>query len=348
MKYRTLAKNEIRVSEVGFGLWTLSTGWWGKVDPPQAVLLLRKSCEAGINFFDTADTYGNGLGETLLADAFDGSPDEIVISTKVGYNFYDYGDKRTGQQEIPQDFSPSYIKKACEESLRRLKRERIDLYQIHNPKMDAVLKDDLFAELEKLRASGKIRVWGASLGPAIGWLEEGTKLLRERKAPVMQMIYNLLEQEPGRDLFEAGRKTKTSFLIRVPHSSGLLEGKYTKDTTFDEKDHRSHRKREWLINGLKKLEKLDFLTAGSDRTIGQAALKYILAEPLVASVFPNIYNGAQLAEFSGTSEVSDLSGEEIERVDNLYENNFYLTPHLNPLPTTVGGGKEGGVVGANK
>jgi aryl-alcohol dehydrogenase-like predicted oxidoreductase len=162
------------------------------------------------------------------------------------------------------------------------------------------------------------------MGPAIGWLEEGTKLLRERRPAVMQMIYNLLEQDPGRDFYKVGRETGTSFLIRVPHSSGLLEGKYTKDTTFDENDHRSHRKREWLVNGLKKLEKLDFLTAESDRTIGQAALKYILAEPLVASVFPNIYNEAQLDEFSKTSEISDLTAEEIERVDDLYENNFYL------------------------
>ncbi len=324
MKYRTLANSGICVSEIGFGLWTLSTGWWGKVDPPKAVLLLRKAREAGINFFDTADTYGNGLGETLLADAFGGSKDEIIVSTKFGYNFYDYGDKRTGQQEIPQDFSPSYIRKACEGSLKRLGRAHIDLYQIHNPKMDVVLKDDLFAELEKLRVAGKIRVWAASLGPAIGWLEEGTQLLQERKAPVMQMIYNLLEQEPGRDLFEVGRKIKTSFLIRVPHSSGLLEGKYTKDTTFDEKDHRSHRKREWLVNGLKKLEKLGFLTENSERTIGQAALKYILAEPLVASVFPNIYNEEQLSEFIQTSEVLDLTEEEINRVNDLYNHRFYL------------------------
>lgn len=319
MKYRTLASSGIRVSEVGFGVWTLATGWWGKVEPGEAVTLLQKAFEKGINFFDTADTYGNGLGETLLADAFQDAREKIVISTKVGYNFYDYADKRTGQQEIPQDFSPSYLRKACEGSLQRLQTDRIDLYQLHNPKMDAVLKDDLFAELERLKTEGKIREWGASMGPAIGWLEEGTKLLRERKTPVVQMIYNLLEQDPGRDFFKAGCETGAHFLIRVPHSSGLLEGKYTKDTKFDESDHRSHRKREWLVNGLKKLEKLEFLTNGTGRTIGQAALQFILANPKVASVFPNIYNESQLEEFSATSKTADLTVEEIERVNDLYE-----------------------------
>lgn len=294
------------------------------MEPAQAVALLRQAREEGINFFDTADTYGNGLGETLLTDAFPKERRHIVISTKVGYNFYDYGDKRTGQQEIPQDFSPAYVRRACEGSLKRLKTDWIDLYQLHNPKMDAVLRDDLYTELEKLRQEGKILVWGASLGPAIGWLKEGTKLLRERKTPVVQMIYNLLEQNPGRELFEAGRETDTSFLVRVPHSSGLLEGKYTKETQFDPKDHRSHRKREWLVNGLKKLEKLEFLTAGKERTIGQAALKFILAEPLVASVFPNIYDEAQLEEFAATSEVRGLKGEEIDRVNDLYDHDFYL------------------------
>lgn len=331
MKYRSLAHSGICVSEVGFGVWTLSTGWWGKIDPPEAVRLLRQAKERGINFFDTADTYGNGLGETLLADAFAGCWDEIVVSTKFGYNFYDYGDKRTGQQEIPQDFSPSYIRKACEESLKRLETDRVDLYQIHNPKMDAVLRDDLYTELEKLRAEGKIRLWGASMGPAIGWLEEGTKIIRERKPGAMQMIYNLLEQDPGRDFFAEGRETGTHFLIRVPHSSGLLEGKYTKDTTFDEKDHRSHRKREWLIHGLRKLEKLEFLTAGKNRTIGQAALKFILAEPLVTSVFPNIYSEAQLEEFSETSNVEDLTREDIDRVNDLYDHGFYLEDVGAPL-----------------
>ena len=326
MKYRPLAHTGIRVSEIGFGVWTLSTGWWGKVDPPGAVSLLQKALERGINFFDTADTYGNGLGETLLADAFRGKRDEIIVSTKVGYNFYDYGEKRSGQQEIPQDFSPSYVRNACEGSLKRLQTHWIDLYQIHNPKMDAVMQDDLFATLESLRVEGKIRTWGASLGPAIGWLEEGTKLLRERKASVLQMIFNLLEQNPGRELFETGRETGASFLIRVPHSSGLLEGKYTKDTKFDEADHRSHRKREWLVNGLKKLEKLEFLTDGTGRTISQAALKFILAEPSVGSVFPNIYNESQLEEFGRTSETRDLTAEEIGRVNDLYDNNFYLEP----------------------
>src|SRR3989338_8032421 len=134
MKYRRLQKSGISTSEIGFGLWTLSTGWWGEVDDDKAIRLLRKAFDSGVIFFDTADTYGNGRGETLLAKAFAGNRSQITISTKFGYDFYHYSGERKGQQEIPQNFSPDYISFACEESLKRLKTDHVDFYQIHNSK----------------------------------------------------------------------------------------------------------------------------------------------------------------------------------------------------------------------
>ncbi len=323
MKYRKLGDTDIKVSEVGFGVWTVSTGWWGEVDDERSVRLLRQAHEAGINYFDTADTYGSGLGETLLAEAFGPLRDEIVISTKIGYDFYNHT-KRRGQQERPQDWSEGFIRFALEQSLKRLGTDYVDFLQLHNTKMDAVENDALFELMEEFKREGKILAYGVALGPKIGWLGEGVRAMRERNLAGMQMIHNLLEQDPGRDLIEAARETGTSLLVRVPHSSGMLEGKYTKDTTFAKNDHRRHRPKEWLLDGLKKVEQLRFLTDSGERTLGQAALKFILASPEVASTLPNIYDEEQLEEFVATPETPDLTKEELARIEELYENNFGL------------------------
>lgn len=324
MKYRKFLKPGVAASEIGFGLWTVSTGWWGNKSEEEAIRLLHQAFDYGIIFFDTADTYGNGRGETLLAKAFQDRRSHITISTKFGYDFYHYAGERKGQQEIPQDFSPNYIRFACEESLKRLATDHIDFYQIHNSKMDAVMNDDLFSALEKLKTDGKILSYGAALGPAIGWREEGIKLMTERKIDGLHTIYNLLEQEPGRDFFPVAEEHQVGILVRVPHSSGMLEGKYTAETKFDEKDHRSHRPKSWLIEGLQKIERLQFLT--EERTLGQVALKFILAQPSVVTVLPNIYNEEQLKEFATAAETPDLTREELTLIEELYQNNFYVKP----------------------
>src|SRR5918998_1953092 len=212
MKYRKHADTDISVSEVGFGLWTLSTGWWGPVDDERPARLLRQAHEKGINYFDTADTYGSGLGETLLADAF--APhmrDKVVISTKIGYDFYNHTQRR-GQQERPQNWSEEFIRFALEQSLKRLGTDYVDFLQLHNTKMDAIENDALFELMEEFKREGKILAHGVALGPKIGWLEEGVRAMRERNVSGVQMIYNLLEQDPGRGLIEAARETGTSLI----------------------------------------------------------------------------------------------------------------------------------------
>ncbi len=323
MKYRRLGNTDIEVSEVGFGVWTVSTGWWGEVEDERSVHLLRQAYERGINYFDTADTYGSGKGETLLYDAFGHMRDEVVISTKIGYDFYNHTQRR-GQQERPQDWSEKFIRFALEQSLKRLGTDYIDFLQLHNAKMNAIENDALFSLMEEFESEGKIRAYGVALGPKIGWLEEGVKAMQTRNLDGLQMIYNILEQDPGRSLIEVARKTGMSLVVRVPHSSGMLEGKYTKDTTFARNDHRRHRPKEWLLDGLKKVEQLDFLTA--ERTLGQVALKFILASPEIASTLPNIYDEEQLEEFASAPDTPDLTEEELARIEELYENNFGLEP----------------------
>jgi aryl-alcohol dehydrogenase-like predicted oxidoreductase len=333
MRYRRLGDTNIEVSEIGFGVWTVSTGWWGEVDNQRSVQLLRRAYEKGINYFDTADTYGSGLGETLLADAFGHMRDQVVISTKIGYDFYNHTQRR-GQQERPQNWSEKFLRFALEQSLKRLGTDYVDFLQLHNTKMDAIENDALFGLMEEFVSEGKMRAYGLALGPKIGWLEEGVKAMRERSLDGVQMIYNLLEQDPGRALIAAARETRTSLFVRVPHSSGMLEGKYTEETTFAKNDHRRHRPKEWLLDGLKKIEQLDFLTASRERTLGQTALKFVLASPEIASTLPNIYDYDQLEEFAAAPETPDLTEEELARIEELYENNFGLAEAERPTQTS--------------
>ena len=323
MKYRRLGGTDIEVSEVGFGVWTVSTGWWGEVDDERSVRIMRQAHDRGINYFDTADTYGSGKGETLLADAFGHMRDEVVISTKIGYDSSTHA-ARGGQQERPPDWSPDFLRFALEQSLKRLGTDYIDFLQLHNTKMDAIENDELFALMNEFEAEGKIRSYGVALGPKIGWLDEGLRAMRERSVNGVQMIYNLLEQDPGRELIRTARETDTSLVVRVPHSSGMLEGKYDENTTFAKNDHRRHRPKEWLTEGIKKVEQLEFLTQSGERTLGQAALKFVLASPEVTSVLPNIYNEEQIEEFAAAPDTPDLSEGELAHIAELYENNFGL------------------------
>jgi aryl-alcohol dehydrogenase-like predicted oxidoreductase len=322
MKYRQLGNTGLTVSEVGFGAWTLTSGWWGEHGDDAAVNLLRVAFDLGVNFFDTADVYGDGRGETVLAAALGPVRNRCVIATKFGYNWYDH-ERTAGQREHPQDFSPAFLRRAFEESLRRLNSDWIDFLQLHNPRMNHLQSDELFEELAKLRDEGKLRAWGAALGPAIGWRDEGLYAIRERQLPALQIIHNMLEQEPGRDLLAAGKETGCGFVARVPHSSGLLEGHYTEETTFPPGDHRNHRPRAWLVEGLKKIEKLRFIEV-EGRTLGQAAIQWLLSQPGTASVLPNIYDEAQLREFASASESPALGESELLEIERLYAANFEL------------------------
>lgn len=310
-------------SEIGFGLWTVSTGWWGDVSDERAIGLIRAAFDAGITLFDSADAYGEGRADRLLAAALGEHRDEITIATKFGYDITVEHD-RTGHRERPHNWDPAFVRANLEETLRRLGTDRIDVYQLHNPRMDAIRRDDLWALLDDLVREGKIRAHGVAMGPAIGWREEGLAAIRERPGMrVFHHIFNLLEQEPGSEFNDACREAGVGVMVRVPHSSGLLEGTYDEHTTFDANDHRSHRKREWLTEGLKKLEKLRFLVT-PERTIGQAALKWVLAEPAVTTVLPNIYDESQLREFAAAGELPDLGEQELAAVAELYGRNFDL------------------------
>jgi aryl-alcohol dehydrogenase-like predicted oxidoreductase len=324
MQYRQIANSDVRVSEVGFGVWTVSAGWWGDYTDDQAAALMRQALDLGVTFFDTAETYGNGRGESVLAHAFPGAErDRIVIGAKFGYDWASR-DTKPGHREAPHRFDVPFLEQSLDASLRRLGTDRIDFYQIHNPRMEHLLIDDIWTWAERAKAAGKVRSVGVALGPAIGWLEEGLYSMEHLPIDGVQMIYNALELDPGRELIACAERTGKSLVVRVPHSSGMLEGKYTAETTFGANDHRQHRPKAWLEDGLRKIEQLDFLTAGSGATLGQAALRYVLHSPTVVSALPNIYDPAQLVEFAAAGDQAALTAGQAQRVEELYETNYGL------------------------
>ena len=195
------------------------------------IQLLRAARDRGITFFDTAPAYGDGYGETILAEAFNPAElGELVIGTKFGY---DLNAPRQGHRERPHDWSPRGISKACDLSLQRLNIDCIDLYQMHNPRLDAIRRDDTFEQLERLKSEGKIRHYAVAVGPDLGWQDEGIAAVSERRVPV-QIIYSILEQDPARAILDAAQENDVGVFTRVPHASGMLDGTYTKDTVLDD------------------------------------------------------------------------------------------------------------------
>src|SRR4029453_8231905 len=195
--------------------------------------------ELGITFFDTGDAYGRGANEELVGRVLAPHRDEIQLATKFGYELGS-GRREHSEGERRQRWDGPFVREALEASLTRLRTDRVDLYQPHTPRMDAIESDETFAALEGLKAEGKIRHYGVALGPAIGWREEGVRAIETRKISSVQTVYHLLEQDPGRELLTAAAAHGVGLMARVPTSSGLLDDDLTLDTSFPDTDHRRH------------------------------------------------------------------------------------------------------------
>ncbi len=335
MKYRNFGDTDLVVSEVGFGTWTLASNWWGEVVDKDG--LIRAAFDAGITFFDAAPVYGKeGAGETVLAGFLADHRDEIVLTTKCGYDI-DAARKYPGQSERPHDWEPQSIREQLDASLLRLGIDHIDLYQLHNTRIEPILADDLWATLLDLRASGKVRELGVALGPAIGWVEEGLQAIRRRPIASLQTVFNIIEQEPG--LTFAGEpkvaQGAVGMIARVPHASDALSGRITRDTVFPPEDHRSHRNRDNMLDNFDKAETLSFLWDGTGRTIGQAAVAGILANPSFTTVLPTCVTVEDVEEYAAGGDIP-LTADERARLAELWSENFGVTNRYEmPLKSSV-------------
>ncbi|HSZ58705.1 MAG TPA: aldo/keto reductase, partial [Tepidisphaeraceae bacterium] len=199
MERRKFGNTNLEVSAISLGCWPFGVDWWGHYTDEAAIKLCQFSHDQGITFFDNGDAYGNGRAESVFAKFLKTVPrDKIEVGSKFGYDFYSDPGVPGSHAERKQDFSPQFLRTALERSLARLGTDYLDLYMAHNIKLPQ-FRDDLFAELEKISDQGKIRVWGVSLGPAIGWREEGVKAMLDHHAKAVQTVFNLFEQNPGRE-----------------------------------------------------------------------------------------------------------------------------------------------------
>ncbi len=310
LNYRPMGKTELEVSEVGFGLWTLASGRWGSFTEDQAIDLLRKAYDAGINYYDVAPTDGGGLGETLLGKAFADKRELVIVSTKVG------------SADGRRDFSPAGIRKSVEASLGRLGTAFIDALQLHYPDAAAVANPAVWQTLEDLRNEGKIRYYGIALGPGPAGLEEGRTAMRKYDLALIQVYYNLLEQEPGRRFFPVALEIKQSMTIRAPHAGGVLEADAAAAARFPADADLQVKDPAWVSTAAQRATNLRWIAESKGMTMEQAALKFVLSEETVASVLPNIYREDQLATYAAVGDFESFSQSELGEIAEQYRKGF--------------------------
>jgi aryl-alcohol dehydrogenase-like predicted oxidoreductase len=320
MNYRELGDSGVEVSEVGFGAWVVGTDWWGDRTEEQATEMVQHALDRGITYVDTGDVYGHGDSERLVGRALAEHREEVTLATKIGYDFYD--NPQAGHGELPKEIDRDYLETAFERSLERLSTDHVELLQLHNPNVDEVTPEVLDF-LDDLRASGSVEAVGWALGPSIGWLAEGDAAI-EHGFDAVQTVFNVLERTPGEHFIETIRETgsDTSLVVRVPHSSGLLNEQVTPETDLGAGDHRAHRPDEWFETGWEKVEALRFLERDGERTMGQAAIQWLLAHDEVASVTPTFRTVDDVDEWAAAPETPPLSDGEYDRVAALAAENF--------------------------
>jgi aryl-alcohol dehydrogenase-like predicted oxidoreductase len=320
MEHRELGDSGVEVSEVGFGAWVVGTDWWGDRGEQESIELVRHAADRGITFFDTGDVYGHGRSEELIGEALADRRDEVTIASKVGYDFYN--NPQAGHGELPKIITPEYIHEAVDKSLDRLDTDHLELLQLHNANVDEV-DEEILEALDELRESGKVEAIGWALGPSIGWLAEGDAAIAN-EFDAVQVVFNVFEQAPGAHFIETieDLDTDTSLLPRVPHSSGLLNEQVTPETELDAGDHRGFRPDEWYDTGWEKVEKLRFLERDGKRTMGQAAIQWLLAHDEVASVTPTFRTTADVDEWAAAPDTPALSEDELGRVADLHARDY--------------------------
>jgi aryl-alcohol dehydrogenase-like predicted oxidoreductase len=330
MQRRKFGNTNVEVSVISLGCWILGVDWWGHYTDEDGMRMFKYAHDQGITFFDNGDAYGNGRAETVFAQFLKTVPrDKVEIGSKFGYDFYSDPGSAGSHRERKQDFSPKFMRFALEKSLERLGTDYIDLYMAHNIKLPQY-NDALFAELERVKDEGKIRAWGVSLGPAIGWREEGITAVTDKGAKAVQTVYNLFEQTPGREFCETAQAYGAGVMARVHDNSGILKGKMTMDQVIGKDDHRKFRDDSWKIFGLKKLDLVRKYATRHEMTVHQLACKWLLQQPAMTTITGTLLNEEEIKEACDAVEKPNLSAGELNELAMDYARNWGLGDEANP------------------
>ncbi|MCR4417141.1 MAG: aldo/keto reductase [Ignavibacteria bacterium] len=321
MNYRILGKTNLKVSEIGFGAWAIGGPamagdipiGWGKTDDNESRKAILKAVERGINFFDTADFYGLGHSEELLGEVLHNRWNDIILATKVGHELLPDG-------RINLNYSKDYILRACENSLRRLRKDVIDVYQLHSAKVEHLEKGECIEAMEILREQGKIRYWGISLNTFNPAPE--IKFLAERNlGDTIQIVFNVINQIAMKEVIPLAVKNNYGIIARMPLQFGLLTGKFNENTTFSSDDHRSFRLNKYLLKrSIEALKPYFELVTKYNVDPALFALSFVLNHNEISTVIPGIRTEEQA--LMNTREKIQINETDLEFLHKLGEKEF--------------------------
>ncbi len=303
MKYRELGKTGIKTSEIGFGAWAIGESWWGKQDDGDSLKALEKALDLGVNFIDTAAVYGNGKSEKIIRDFLKGRKERVVVATKTPPLT---GIWRPSPWDRWEDaFSETYLRKDIETRLRNLGTDCLDIILLHTWTRAWNRDPGPLLALAKLKKEGKVRAVGISTPEHDQ--DSVNDPVQQGLVDVIQVIYNLFDQDPAAELLPAAQKKNVGIIVRVAFDEGSLTGKFTRETKFPDGDFRGEYFRgERLSDTVERVDAIKKDLAGSGYTLPQAALLYTLAHPATSTVIPGIRNPAQAQANTAVSDLPPL------------------------------------------
>lgn len=314
MQTRTLGRTGHRISEIGFGAWQVGADW-GDVDEDTAVKTLHAAADAGVTFFDTADVYGDGRSERLVG-RLRREREGIVVATKMGRRL----------EQTVENYSPEHFREWNDRSRENLGMETLDLVQLHCPPTDLYFHPEVFEDLDRMVEEGRIAAYGVS----VERVEEALKAIEYPNVASVQIIFNPFRQRPAGLFFAEAARRGVGVIVRVPLASGLLSGKYTRETTFAADDHRTFNRQGEAFDvgetfagvpfevGLDAVEELRPLVGG-DATLAQFALRWILMHDAVSTVIPGARSPEQASANAAAAELPALDAATMERVRAVYD-----------------------------
>lgn len=317
MNYRTLGKTGMTISEVSLGTWQIGGRWGTDFDDRTADETLNHAIDQGINFFDTADGYGNGLSEKAVARVVKSRPEKVFIATKCG---------RRLNPHVAAGYNKENIRRFVHDSLKNMDLETLDLIQLHCPPTEVYGKADVFEALADLKKEGKILHYGVSVEK----VEEAQLAIQYEGLSTVQIIFNMFRQKPSTEFFAAAQSKGVGIIARVPLASGLLTGKFGKDSVFAKDDHRFFNRNGELFDkgetfsgvdyerGLQAVEELKALFGGTTM-LPQIALRWILMFDAVSCVIPGASHFSQITANTGASALPPLTPEQMTGVRRIYE-----------------------------
>jgi len=317
MQYRDFGRTDWKVSEISFGAWAIGGGW-GHVDEDNAVNALHTAIDNGINLIDTADVYGNGRSERLIAKTLKERSEDVYVITKAG---------RRLDPHVAEGYNRENLTKFVERSLKLLQVDALDLVQLHCPPTQVYYMPETFGVLDDLMQAGKIKHYGVSVEK----VEEAIKAIQYPNVQSVQIIFNMFRQRPAEMLFDLAKQHKVGILARVPLASGLLTGKMKRDTTFAKDDHRNYNRHGEAFDvgetfsgvdydtGLDAVEEIRALLP-EGATMAQFALRWILMFDAVSCAIPGAKNPEQAKANAQAADLPPFSDETMARIKAIYDN----------------------------